>query len=125
MKLTSLDALLSYFPRQLPRGMTEFKAWSERIIRLTGPLADEDSMRFALCSQIMHLSPQSSTKADQYFIRSLRKAAANQVSSQVFQDIKTKQMEAAKEAQALADKAKQEASEVTTATEAVVGNVIQ
>lgn len=122
MKLTSLDALLSYFPRQLPRGMTEFKSWSERIIKLTGPLADEDSMRFALASQVMHLGPQSSTKSDRYFIRSLRKAAANQVVSQVFQDIKQKQMEAAK---AKADKENLEASEVTTATEAVVGNVVQ
>jgi hypothetical protein len=92
MKLVFLR-ILSYFPRQLPVGMTAFNTWSSRIITLCGPLADETSMRFALASQIMHLPPQSSKRADQYFIRSMLKSAANQVASQVFQDIKTKQQE--------------------------------
>lgn len=86
-----LDYLLSYFPRRLPVGMTAHKAWAARIISLTGKLADEDSLRWALANQLIHLSPQTSTKPDQYFIRSLRKAAANQVASQVFQDIKMAQ----------------------------------
>lgn len=100
---------LSYVPRQLPVGMQEFSAWSDRIISLSGQFADADSMRFALASQIMHLAPQKSKVPDQYFIRSMRKAAANQVASQVFQDIKTKQIEAQKQAEATASQ--QEATE--------------
>lgn len=94
----SLDKMLSYFPRKLPVGIAEFTTWSERIINLAGQFADPDSMKFALASQLLHLPPQSSSKPDQYFIRSMRKAAVNQVASQVFQDIKIKQQEAAKAA---------------------------
>ena len=84
--------------------MAEFDVWSARIISLSGKFADSDSMRFALSSQIMHLGPQKSSVPDQYFIRSMRKAAANQVASQVFQDIKIKQQEAMKAAQTEAAK---------------------
>lgn len=90
--------LRSYFPSSLPTGLTEFYAWSDRIISIVGPMADQDSMRFALASQIIHLPPQVAHRADQFFVRSLRKAGANQVASQVFQDIKLKQQEEAKKA---------------------------
>lgn len=86
--------LRSYFPRQLPVGITEFYKWSDNIIALSGNFADADSMRFALASQLIHLGAQQSSVSDQFFIRSMRKAAANQVASQVFQDIKQKQLAA-------------------------------
>jgi len=79
--------------------MSEFNTWSDRVILQSGQFADSDSMKFALASQIMHLPPQTSSVPDQYFVRSMRKAAANQVASQVFQDIKIKQQEAQKAAQ--------------------------
>lgn len=87
--------LLSYFPRNLPVGLTEFDAFTARVILQAGKFADYDSMKWALASQVIHLGPQASAKPDQYFIRSLRKAAANQVASQVFQDVKAKQQEEA------------------------------
>lgn len=90
--------LQSYWPSNLPVGLTEFHKWSDRIIKITGPMADENSMKFALCSQIIHLPHTTSAKAPQFFVRSLRKAAANQVASQVFQDIKKQQEEAQKAA---------------------------
>lgn len=93
MKMLILKAL-SYFPRNLPVGVTEFYTWSDRIISLSGNFADTDSMRFALASQLIHLGAQQSCVSDQFFIRSMRKAAANQVASQVFQDIKQKQLAA-------------------------------
>lgn len=96
MKLILLK-LLSFVPRNLPVGMKEFDIWSNRIISLSGPFADADSMKFALASQIMHLGAQNARMTDQYFIRSMRKAAANQVASQVFQDIKNKQAQAAEQ----------------------------
>lgn len=109
-----LQLVLSYVPRRLPVGMTEFETWSDRIIDATGPLAERDSMKFALATQIMHLAPQRSSVPDRYFIRSLRKAAANQVASQVFQDIKVRQAELQKAAE---EKAKQEAAQAQQSAE--------
>lgn len=82
--------------RPFPVGMTEFLEWSARIIALAGNFADEDSMKFALCSQLIHLPYDKAEATDRYFVNCLRKAAANQVASQVFHDIKIKQQEAAK-----------------------------
>ena len=93
-QLKNLLNPLSYIARRLPVGMTEFEAFAKRIIKQAGQFADEDSMKYALASQIIHSSHPR--LPDQYFIRSLEKAAANQVASQVFQDIKNKQLEAQK-----------------------------
>lgn len=107
-KLKQLMLLaLSYIPRNLPVGMSDFEKWSDRIILQSGQFANADSMRFALASQIIHLSPQKSKVPDQYFIRSMRKAAANQIASQVFQDIKARQEEAQRKAKEAADTANQ------------------
>lgn len=94
-----LAQLLSYFPRKLPVGLTEFHEWADRIIAQAGKFADDTSMRFALASMIIHIDSKVNKMSDQYFIRCLHKSAANQVSSQVFQDIKTQQQEAQKAAQ--------------------------
>lgn len=88
-----LDLILSYVPRNLPNGMSQFNTWSDRIIRMTGPLADVESMRYVLASNILHLGPQASSAPDRYFIRAMKKGAANQVASAIFQDIKLKQAE--------------------------------
>jgi hypothetical protein len=112
----ALELALSYVPRKLPVGMSEFEVWSARIIRLSGPFADADSMKFALASQIMHLGAQKSSVPDQFFIKSMRKAAANQVASQVFQDIKLKQMAAAEKTKQDAEAAAQQSAEATAPT---------
>lgn len=85
-------------PKPLPVGLTEFHAWAERITELAGKFADEDSMKYALANQVIHLAYDKSEVPDRYFVNCLRKAAANQVASQVFYDIKIKQQEAAKAA---------------------------
>lgn len=95
----ALNQLLSLLPCPLPVGMTEFEEFSNSVIELSGEYADRDSMKYAIASMIIHLGPQRSHVAKNYFVRSLRKAAANQVASQVFQDIKQKQEQAAKAAQ--------------------------
>lgn len=88
-----INKLLVYIPRALPVGKTAFYTWSDRIIDASGNFADRDSMRFALATNLLHLGPQVAFKSDWHFIKSMRKAAANQVASQVFQDIKQKQKE--------------------------------
>jgi hypothetical protein len=101
--------LLSLFPSKLPIGMTEFEKWSSEVIELTGPIADTDSLKFALCSMILHKGPDRNgvspgSMPKNFFVQGLRKSAANQVASQVFQDIKIKQQEEAKRKQEEASK---------------------
>lgn len=102
---------LSYIPTPLPIGMTEFDTWANSILDLSGRFADDDSLKFALASMIIHLGPQRSAVPKNYFVRSLKKGAANQVASQIFQDIKSKQQAALEAAKA---------AEVTAATTEVV-----
>lgn len=85
--------LLSFIPRHLPVGMSEFETWAQRILSQTGKFADEDSMKFALASILIHADARHGSLPDKYFTDRLRKSAANQVSSQVFQNIKAKQAE--------------------------------
>lgn len=103
------EKLLSYIPRSLPVGMQEFETWAESVLRLAGKYADEASMKFALATMILHADSKNGALSKHYFVNRLRKVAANQVASQVFQDIKTKQ-----EAAALA--AQQTTAEVTALT---------
>ncbi len=99
LKLLGLK-LLSALPRSLPVGVTEFNEWAARIIlQVNLPNVPDDHLKFALASQIMHLGSTDSVKADIFFVKALRKVAANQVAGQVFQDIKTKQQEELKAAQ--------------------------
>lgn len=107
--------LRSYLPTQLPVGLTAFNKFTEEVITVAGPMADEDSMKWAIANQIIHLPQTTSKKPMQYFVRSLRKAAANQVASYAFQEIKLKQQTAAEEAakQKAADTALTNGSDVS------------
>lgn len=108
--------LLSFLPQRLPVGMNEFETWAKEIISLVGPIADDESLKFAIASQIMHLSANRSRYSKRTFVMMLEKAAANQVASQVFQDVKIRQQQKAEEAKAAAEKA---VLEITTAPENV------
>jgi hypothetical protein len=84
--------ILSYLPTALPVGLTAFNQFASDIIELTGPLAEEDSLRYVVATQILNLPSTRSWKPKAYFVSCIRKAAANQVASQVFTDIKEKQV---------------------------------
>lgn len=96
--LLVLKRILSLLPTKLPVGMTQFDKFASDIIELSGPYADEDSMKFAIASQIIHLDARRASVPKNLIVRSLRKSAANQVASQVFQDIKAKQQAAFEQA---------------------------
>ena len=98
MKLL-IKRVLSLFPTRLPVGLTEFELWSDSIIELTGKIADRDSMKFAIASMLIHKDASKGRVPKNSFVQGLIKSAANQVASQVFQDIKAKQQEAIKIAQ--------------------------
>lgn len=98
MKL--LKQALSLIPTRLPVGLSEFNKFADDIIELSGPIADQESMRYVIATNVINLGPQRSHVAKNYFVRTMVKAAANQVASHVFQDIKIKQQEAQQKAQA-------------------------
>lgn len=86
-----LKRALSYFPTQLPVGTAQFDTFANDIIALAGNYADTDSMRFAIASMLIHAPHDKGSLSKHYFVVRLRKSAANQIASQVFQEIKTKQ----------------------------------
>lgn len=97
-----LKILLAFLPSALPTGRTAFNKWASDIIEITGPLADEDSLRWALAAQIQH---SGNGLVDAFppkikFVASLRKAAANQIAGGIFHEIKTAQAERAAAEQA-------------------------
>ncbi len=75
-------------PQPLPMGMTEFQAWSDRIISKALVTADVRSQKFALANMIKGVSHTESFKPDAYFIHQLRKVASNQVAQAVIDEIK-------------------------------------
>lgn len=82
--------VLSFYPKKLPVGLTEFNAWSDEIVELTN-FADPISLKFAIASMVIHLPANTGRVSQNHFVRGLRKSAANQVASQIFQDIKVEQ----------------------------------
>lgn len=86
-----LRLILSYVPTPLPVGITQFNAFADSVIELSGEYADRDSLRFAIASMIIHADHKIAALSKQYFVKRLRKSAANQIASQVFQDIKAQQ----------------------------------
>lgn len=113
-----LKRLASYIPTKLPVGMSEFETWSDSIIELAGEYADRDSMKYALATNVIHLPHTKARVAKAYFVDTLRKAAANQVASAVFQEIKFKQAEAAERRAAL----EKQQAEVAAQSEAACQN---
>lgn len=103
-----LKKLCSYFPSPLPVGRAEYEKWIKDILDLAGNVADEDSMRWAVNNIVPHLGPSISKVPKNYFVRSLRKAAANQVAAAMTMEIKERQ--AAK----IAAAAQQQTVEATT-----------
>ncbi len=65
--------------RPLPLGVAEFEVWSDRIIDASMIQADRVSLKYALANIIMQLKPTEDHVEDAYFIKSIRKAAVNQV----------------------------------------------
>lgn len=102
MKLL-VKRLLSYFPNKLPVGTAQFESFANDIIELSGKYADELSMKFAIASMLIHAPHDKGSLSKHYFVVRLRKSAANQVASQVFQDIKAAQEEAAKQPKTVED----------------------
>ena len=102
---------LSYIPTALPVGMTTYAAWSDSVVELIGPIADNDSLRFCVASEVLRLGPSATSIPKNYFVQRVRAGAAKQIAGAVFTEIKEKQRQ-----EQLAAQAAQQAVEVTPAT---------
>lgn len=110
---TFISRLYHYVPTPLPVGITEFEAWASSIIT-TYNFPDNDSVRWALAVKVLHLGETSAYKAKRYFYLTMHKSMANQVVSQVIQDLKIKDQQQRAAAQAA------EQAAAATATDAAV-----
>lgn len=106
----------SYFPTQLPIGVTDFHSWADDIVQLSGA-PDNDSSRYTLGLMLPQLAPNVDRKSKNHFVKCIRKAMANQVASQVAWDIK--QAAAAKAAEA------NKSAEVTASTPGLTSDATQ
>ena len=77
--------------KPLPIGKTQFMEWSDRIIKGSLIDAGHESLRFALASMVMHMGPTEAFREDAFFILQLRKAAVNQTSYAIMEELKEKQ----------------------------------
>lgn len=108
-----LRKLLFLLPSSLPIGMNEFNIWADSIIQ-TYDFPDNDSLRFALATMILHLEsnskfelnllifkvvlPTSGYKSKFFFVQALHKGASNQVASGKMQELKQLQEQAMRQA---------------------------
>ena len=99
--------MAAIFPTDLPIGMTEFDQWAGSVIALTD-LPDNDSMRFALATRVLHLGETQAAISKLHLARCLHKGAANQIAAGFMQDVKAKY-------DALAKQEKEAAATVTPA----------
>jgi hypothetical protein len=101
-KLTRFfNILAGFFPTPLPVGLSEFNAWADSFATTYSlPTADQDSIRYALATMIMHQGPTAAYKSKFFFYLCLRSSAAKQVAGAAFMEIKTKQQAAQAAAQA-------------------------
>lgn len=91
--IKTVNKVRDFFPSPLPQGLTEFNTWSASLID-TYDFPDNDSIRFALSTMIMHLDATAAYKPKRYFALTVKTGMAKQVAAQVFQDIKLAQQEA-------------------------------
>jgi hypothetical protein len=87
---SALRRLKAQFKSELPIGVEEFHKWAGEVIALTR-LPDNDSMRWSLAVNIMHLPAKIAKISKQEMADLLHKGAANQVAAFVTQDLKSKQ----------------------------------
>lgn len=103
-KSTSKEVILDQLneARPLPMGMQEFDEFVTRIKSGANiPGLTDESYRFVLADRIMHLAATDSHVCDGYFIKALRKYAANQVCHSVLWELQeAKKKRALEEAKA-------------------------
>jgi hypothetical protein len=92
-----LKQIRAFFPSALPNGLGTFNAWAESFSEIyVLPTQDQDSIKYALATMILHLGDKIAYRPKHTFYLMLKAAAAKQVAGAAFQEIKARQQEAAK-----------------------------
>ena len=88
--------LNSFIPEKLPQGMTQFGRWVDEISYLSG-LPNNDKLRKVISQLIVSLPPQMAYVQKRFIVKTIQKAAANQVAFEVISLIDEQQKEKPKE----------------------------
>ncbi len=84
--------LRSFLPSQLPQSGSAMDAFIQEVLELA-EVPDNSSFRVAVCTQLMHVSPDRDSKSKRAFVIALRKAISNQLAYQVIQQEKARKDE--------------------------------
>lgn len=113
--------LRAFFPKQLPKGMTEFESWVKNIIDLS-EAPDNETTRFMIANSILHAPSGDAYKPARWFVNYTRKVMANEVAAGKMHQLKEEQ-KARLELQAAQAKAAEEQSQnLSVAPDAQVAN---
>lgn len=105
---TLAKSILSHIPTKLPVGLPQFEAYLDSVVELVGPIADADSIKWVVSNEIMRLASTRDSIRKAYFVKVIRKYAANQLAAHTVNQLKAKQ-------QAEQEAAKLKQAEVTAA----------
>lgn len=90
--------------KPLPVGLQGFNDWSDRIIKIAGLVSTPESQKYALAHMLTNLPPQECEESDDYFVKAMRRAAANQVAvyyrEKIFPEVKARLAKEEQEKQA-------------------------
>lgn len=89
-----LKRILSYVPLPVPTGMTKFDAFVADIVLLSNGIASADDIEWVVNAEMMRIGPRQSRIAKNYFVSSIKSAAAKQLAGARFQALKLKQQAA-------------------------------
>jgi hypothetical protein len=105
--------ILAYLPTKLPIGMTEYHAWLASILELAGPIADKMSMEWVVSNEVMVIKSGQDRVPKMFFVKRLRKFAANQLAASYVNQLKEQQ------------KAVEEAAKAAATAKEVAGNGVE
>lgn len=93
-----IKRLLAKRRTKMPQGVTEFNTWCDDII-WTYDLPNNDSIRFALASEVLHSKPEAAYAPKEYYGFRMLKGASNEVAVAMMRDLKAKREEEIKKQQ--------------------------
>jgi hypothetical protein len=82
-----VENVLSYLPSRLPQTDAQLDAFIRTTLAL-GAFPDNDSLRQAIATQIMHLGPLTTFKSKRYFVRMVQSAISKQTAYNLIADIR-------------------------------------
>lgn len=82
-----------FFPEKLPTSNSKLEEFTDTVLSLYG-IPFHPSYKNAIATMIMHLSPTTDRKSKYYFVKSVRKAQANQVAYEMIDAIREEEKKA-------------------------------